>query len=132
MLLDSASDDRKQSGHTVSHLLEEAGVDVRYINKTNHHKFILVDQREACSSSGNWAVSADQEFDEQAIWFEDEELLSRYRAEFALLWHNSREFGQAIEFSTMVEGVEAAQSNIVDLLGRQAYFTSSNFRTYDI
>ena len=131
ILLDSAQQDRKQNGDTVSHLLEQAGVDVRYINKTNHHKFILVDQREACSSSGNWTVSADQEFDEQAIWFDDQELLSRYRAEFALLWHNSREFGQAFEFSTVVEEVEAAQSSIVDLPGRQAYFTSSNFRTYE-
>lgn len=130
MLLDSAQEDRKQADNTASHLLESAGIDVRYINKTNHHKFILVDQREACTSSGNWTVSADQDFDEQAVWFDDEELVKRYQAEFSLLWHNSREFGRSFSFASIVEDSVTIQTSTTDLPGRHAYFTSSNFRTY--
>jgi len=89
MVLETAASDRNLEGETISAELERSGVDVRYVNKTNHHKFAIVDEAVAGTGSGNWSVNASYDYDENAVWFSDKELVDRYRAEFSLLWLNA-------------------------------------------
>ncbi len=53
MLSESAATDRNENGGTLSHQLEAIGIDVRYVNKTLHHKFLIADYSLAVTSSGN-------------------------------------------------------------------------------
>ena len=102
LLLEGAKEDRKdrkESENTLSHLLEENGIDVRYVNKTMHHKFLIAEQRFLVTSSGNWNIYANSVYDENTLWITDEELVTRYQAEFEKLWQNSREFGKTFAFS---------------------------------
>lgn len=125
---------------TTSAKFEDLGVDVRYINKIMHHKFVLIDgprtgTNEAASGilitgSGNWSSSAATRYDENTMFFEGHAALNlSFQEEFNLLWANSRDFiwNAALSFfastpvsETMVEADPTAQ----------AFFTSTNFRTY--
>ncbi|MBK7637273.1 MAG: phospholipase D family protein [Saprospiraceae bacterium] len=95
MLYDGASEDKNKTSGTVSHKLEEIGIDVKYVNKINHHKFIVSDNNYLMTSSGNWNTKANWEYDESSLSIVDAEIILRYRAEFELLWNNSRSLGKA-------------------------------------
>jgi RHS repeat-associated protein len=128
MLYEGALEDRKQNDSTISHKIEELGIDVKYVNKTNHHKFIISDNNYLVTSSGNWNNKANWVYDENTLRITDEELILRYRAEFEYLWNNSREFGASYEWSTI--DPDSLLNLIVDNPDVDAVFTSSNYRTY--
>ncbi len=130
MLYEGALDERKELSGTVSHLLEETGIDVKYVNKTNHHKFIVSDNNYIVTSSGNWNYEANSLYNENTIWTTHCELILRYRAEFEYLWNNSREFGQEFSFSNTNISSDSLINLIVDDPNVDAIFTSSNYRTY--
>ncbi|WP_026473224.1 phospholipase D-like domain-containing protein [Alkaliflexus imshenetskii] len=128
MLYEGALEDRKKNDNTISHKIEELGIDVKYVNKTNHHKFIISDNNYLVTSSGNWNNKANWVYDENTLRITDEELILRYRAEFEYLWNNSREFGASYEWSTI--DPDSLLNLIVDSPDVDAVFTSSNYRTY--
>jgi len=130
MLFHGASKDRQKNRATTSHLLEEAGIDLRYVNKANHHKFIISDHHEVITSSGNWNHRANDLYDENTLSSSDSELLLRYRAEFEYLWNHSREFGRSFPFSHPQIDPNKLISLITDDENVDAIFTSSNYRTY--
>lgn len=129
MLYEGASEDKNETSGTVSHKLEELGVDVKYVNKTNHHKFIISDDNYLITSSGNWNTKANWEFDESTLSITDEEIILRYRAEFELLWNNSREFGQSYTYTPTTP--ESLLNAIVDNPNADAIFTTSNYNVYN-
>lgn len=82
--------------------LEGAGVDVRFVNPTMHHKFAIVDGPQSrgddpaeavlMTGSGNWTRASSAYFDEDFLVFEDEpEAVRSFQREFNLLWGNSRD-----------------------------------------
>ena len=135
-IFESANGDRSDPEGTTSAKLEEMGIDVRYINKIMHHKFVIVDgPRDSVSldgtlmtGSGNWSSSAATRYDENSIVISDAEALLRFQAEYELLWENSRDFvwNESLEFMPAFEidpaAIAAADHGAVD-----AYFTSANF-----
>ncbi len=130
MLSESAATDHNEAGGTLSHQLEAVGIDVRYVNKTLHHKFLIADNSFLVTSSGNWNEDANSVYDENTLWIKDPALVLRYRAEFETLWQNSREFGQTFAFSAGNPNPADLLAQIGDHPGRDAYFTSANCRTY--
>lgn len=128
MLYEGAAEDKNQTGVTVSYKLEEIGVDVKYVNKINHHKFIVSDNSKMITASANWNSDANWVNDENYVSLADAEILLRYRAEFELLWNNSREFGNARVYSVVTPA--SLLSAITDNADIDAFFTSSNYRTY--
>lgn len=122
---------------TKSYKLEQAGVNVRYINKIMHHKFMIVDgprddlaaakTAHLVTGSGNWSSSAATRFDENTIIFQkQEELVLRFQREFDNMWAHSRDFvGTELpyELSTAAIPDEA----IADAPSTHALFTSANF-----
>ncbi|MDF1561962.1 MAG: phospholipase D-like domain-containing protein [Deltaproteobacteria bacterium] len=141
LLYEGASEDRKGPAGTRSARLEDAGIDVRWINKIMHHKFAIFDgprrdpakasTAKVVSGSGNWSYSAGTKYDENTLFIDgNTELTLRLQAEFDHLWNNSRdlawntsletEFGAAVD----AEAIAAADTPAVD-----AAFTSANFRT---
>ncbi len=130
MLYENAADERKETSGTLSHALEASGIDVRFVNKTIHHKYLIADYSSLATSSGNWNDNANSCYDENTLWLNDPELVLRYRAEFERLWGNSREFGRTFTFATGNPTPEELMAQIVDQPGQDAYFTSANYRTY--
>jgi phosphatidylserine/phosphatidylglycerophosphate/cardiolipin synthase-like enzyme len=125
MLYDGASEDKNKTSGTVSHKLEEIGIDVKYVNKINHHKFLISDNNYLLTSSGNWNAKANWEYDESSLLIADAEITLRYRAEFELLWNNSREFGQSHTYTPV--SPSSLLSSIVDNPNVDAVFTTSNY-----
>ena len=104
-LYETAYDDRRLEGEALlssrSGQLEEAGVDVRWVNKIMHHKFMIIDGPRAdleraqtatiASGSANWSNSAGTRYDENTLFLKGhEELALRMQQEFNHLWEHSR------------------------------------------
>jgi len=143
MLFDTANSDKSSPANTRSSRLEDAGVDVRYVNKIMHHKFAIIDgPRNAASvaqtttdngilftGSGNWSNSAGTRYDENTVFvYGNPELNLRYQQEFNLLWGNSRDFewNQSLEY---FESDTIDEFMIPDDPSVDAVFTSANFTT---
>lgn len=142
-VFESGNNDRKKGGiGTKSAKLESIGVDVRYINKIMHHKYILIDgPRDAASAtfssdkgtlatgSGNWSNSAGTRYDENTVFvYGNGELNLKFQREFNHLWGHSRDFTSAQSF-TFFESDSIEESMIVDDPNVDAIFTSANFKT---
>ncbi len=140
MIFESANGDRSDPEGTMSARLEQIGVDVRYINKIMHHKFVIADGPQSTSrvtgtimtGSGNWSNSAGTRYDENTVIIRNHaELLLRYQQEYEHLWANSRDF--LYETLPFVEAHEV-DTNLLEAAeveDAHAYFTSANFRTYE-
>jgi len=142
MIFEKANQDRRDPEGSMSARLEDAGIDVRYVNKIMHHKYVLVDgpQDDAAQAAGailmtgsaNWSYSAATRYDENTLVFTGyPELALRYQREFDRLWQNSRDFvwgDFAQVFTTPVDEAAIAAADQGDL---EALFTSANFRTYE-
>lgn len=143
LLFNKAAEDRKSPAGTLSARLEDAGVDVRWINKTMHHKFAIFDgprrdpalatRAEVVTGSGNWSYSAGTRYDENTLFVEgNAELTLRLQKEFDHLWNNSRDFAWnpsiVSEFGAAVDDAAIAA---VDTEAVDSAFTSANFTTYD-
>lgn len=136
-IFESANGDRSAPEGTTSARLEDMGIDVRYVNKIMHHKFVLVDgPRDSVTldgtlmtGSGNWSSSAATRYDENSVVLSDPEALLRFQAEYELLWENSRDFiwNESLEFEPAFE-IDPSAIAAADHGNLDAFFTSANFR----
>ncbi len=126
MLYEGALTDRNQTNGTLSHYLEDIGVDVKYVNKTNHNKLVIRDHQDVLTSSGNWNAKANWNYNDSSVFISDAATVLRYRADFELLWNNSREFGKGYSYRLVSpDSLLNVLSNHSDV---EVLFTSSNYR----
>ena len=137
MVLEAAKGDHNEPEGTSSAKLEDAGVDVRYINKIMHHKFAIIDgprndTAEAhgatlITGSANWSSSAGTRYDENTVFLRGHtEPVLRFQSEFNLMWNYSRDF----EWNTALEwfaSVAIELATIADDPNFDTVFTSANF-----
>ncbi|MEZ4440041.1 MAG: phospholipase D-like domain-containing protein [Polyangiaceae bacterium] len=140
-IFETASEDRKKTGSSLassrSARLEAMGIDVRWVNKIMHHKFMIVDgartSLEAAKTgtlvtgSGNWSFGAASKYDENTLFLEGQETLNLlYQQEFNHLWDHSRDF---VFDSSLVSpaAIAIADGDIPADASSRAVFTSENF-----
>lgn len=141
-LYETASEDRKLTGAALqdspSGRLEQDGVDVRWVNKILHHKFMIVDgprddlaaadDAHLVTGSANWSRGAATIYDENTLFLRGErELVLRMQQEFELLWTHSREFAGDPALSSRPSTLTLTDAMIADEPGTDVYFTSANF-----
>jgi phosphatidylserine/phosphatidylglycerophosphate/cardiolipin synthase-like enzyme len=140
-LFDTASEDRKIADltartNTKSGKLEKIGVDVRWVNKILHHKFILVDgprddaaratTGRLVTGSANWSSGGAGIYDENTLFIDNSaELNNLYQKEFDYLWTHSRDFALASPIPQLQS--TATLGPAADDAGIAAMFTSANF-----
>ncbi len=140
-LFQSTSDHRSSPAGTRSAALEDAGIEVRWVNKIQHHKFAIFDGPRndlesartgiLASGSGNWSHSAATRFDENMVILEgDQKLNLLFQQEFDHLWTHSRDFVWN-ETIAPVSHFGITDDDIANADGSTAVFTSANFRTYE-
>ena len=140
MIFHPALSERSNPEGTRSASLEDMGIDVRYINKIMHNKYVIVDgpRGDAANTdgvlmtgSGNWSNSAGSRYDENTVVFHGHaELLLRYEQEFHRLWTHSRDFDAGEGFERFDTGAITDEDiAAVDDEDAAAFFTSANFRT---
>ena len=141
-IFDTAAEDRKVADATAraatkSGRIEAAGIDVRWVNQTMHHKFVLIDgprddkayanTAKLVMGSANWSASAATDFDENTLFVEGSpELMASFQHEFDQLWRGSRDFVG----SAPAQGQSTANilpGDVADDAGIAALFTSANF-----
>ena len=137
MIFESANEQHNDPEGTSSAALEAIGVDVRYINKIMHHKWVIVDGPQTSAEqartavlitgSANWSHSAATRYDENTVIIRgNSEAILRFQREFNHLWANSREFlwNESLEY---FETVNIIDDMILDDPNIDAVFTSANF-----
>ena len=73
--------------------LENIGVDVRYVTKTMHEKFAIIDGAVLLTGSANWSTSADVNYSENTqVIRSPKYVVKAFRGEFGTLMDNSRDF----------------------------------------
>lgn len=142
-IFDTANDDRKLAGAALqsskSGRLEAAGVDVRWVNKIMHHKFMIVDgPRDSAdaantatlvSGSANWSGGAATRYDENTLFMIGQrELNLRMQREFDLMWEHSRDLVANPAIVTEHATLAITDELIGDDPSVDAFFTSANFR----
>ena len=136
-LFEKARSEKSDPEGTWSAKLEDRGIDVRYVNKIMHHKFIIVDGPvdtvEAAytgtlvTGSGNWSYWAGTFYDENTVFLSGNgELLLRFQREFNTLWEHSRDLTWAMP-PELVTTRLITDAVIVDDPAVDAAFTSDNF-----
>lgn len=117
--------------------LEDMGVDVRYVNKIMHHKFLLVDgPRHApekaagariASGSANWSTGGATIYDENTVFLSGvPEMALELQREFDLMWTHSRDLVVvALPFSQSTLAID--DSLIPDHPDLGLSLTSDNF-----
>lgn len=139
-IYESAGEHAGSPSGTKSAALEDLGVDVRYINKIMHHKFVIIDGPHKASDnplkttlitgSGNWSHGAATNYDENTSFIKgNAELALRYQKEFNHIWKYSRDFVWNTSLQNY-ESMEITDAMLQDTDAAEAYFTSANFRTY--
>jgi len=141
-LFETANDDRKLEGSALqsskSGRLEQNGIDVRWVNKIMHHKFMIVDgPRDALaaaedaflvSGSGNWSGGAATIYDENTVFLQGHvETVLRMQQEFEHLWTHSRDFVGDPDLTSRPSELVITDEMIEDGADSHAYFTSANF-----
>ncbi len=137
-IFESANGDHKDPAGTSSAALEDEGVDVRYINKIMHHKFVLVDGPQTrlmdavsarlLTGSANLSSSAATRYDENTtVVSGSPELALRFQQEFNHMWENSRDFIWDDTFAPETT-MTIADAAIPDDQGVDVSFTSANFQ----
>lgn len=134
-IYNDGGDHQKNPAGTMSSKLEEAGVDVRYVNKIMHHKVAIIDGPRTAqdrpsdavimTGSANWSSSAALTYDENTIVLRGQvEAVLRMQQEFNLLWANSRDFttGTAKAPTSTME-----ITDVQDAPGLDIVYTSANF-----
>ena len=132
VVFQSASEHRKDPEGTRSAELEDAGIEVRWVNKIMHHKFAILDGETLVNSSGNWSYGAATRFDENTVILDDDtRLVLSFQQEFDLMWDNSRDFvwNESIEHVPVGDAITDAQIDAAS--GSSALFTSDNFRVWE-
>ena len=129
-LLEQGSRDQRREDGGISEQLEQMGVEVRYINKTMHHKFALIDVGEPgqrlLTGSANWTGSAATRYDENTVFVAGQhQLLAAFAAEFAYLWRAGRNFEFGADSASPEVGT--GSSPVLSAEFSEAVFTSANF-----
>ncbi len=141
-LFETASDDRKILDATAaaaskSGRLEAQGVDVRWVNKILHHKFLIVDgprddkaraaTAKLVTGSANWSNTGATVYDENTLFIENSpELAAAFQHEFDQLWWGSKDFvGPATAQGQSVAKITTA--DVPDQPGVELLLTSPNF-----
>lgn len=115
--------------------LEQAGVDIRYVNIVMHHKFAIVDGPQSSradashstlmTGSQNWSRTSDNSYDEDFIIFKNEaQMIRLFQNEFQHLWKHSRDFEGPASIETTSQSFYAPRMRD----GAMALFTSANFQ----
>jgi|GEM_PF-488281 len=144
-IFETANSDRKKSGDdlagTRSARLENMGVNVRYVNKIMHHKYMIVDGPFAdaafakraviATGSGNWSYGAATRYDENTVFIEGEEGVAlAYQQEFDHLWNHSRDI-VIDDTLPYIKNPLAITDEMIDAAvagtGTDVLFTSPNF-----
>lgn len=132
-LIDAAARAASKSGR-----LEAAGIDVRYVNKILHHKFLIVDgprddasraaTAKLVTGSANWSSTGGTVYDENTLFVQGSaELSAAFQHEFDILWTGSRDFvGPAPAQPRSTANISVAQ--VADEPGVNLLLTSLNFR----
>lgn len=143
MLFEPAGDETRLTGSakdaSKSGKLEAMGVDVRYVNKIMHHKFVIVDgprddvaraeTAQVASGSANWSGSAATKYDENTLFFQKRpELALKMQREFDLMWTHSRDFALATPIDQELSTLDIPDAIIDDDASVDVLFTSANFR----
>lgn len=142
-IFETASTDKKLTGSALetskSGRIEKAGINVRWVNKIMHHKFVLVDgprddaaaakTAKIATGSANWSGSAATKYDENTLFLSGyPELALRLQREFNLLWEHSGDLvvdgTLPYELSTLAIG----DGLITDEASSHVWFTSANFK----
>lgn len=141
-LFDTASNDRKLTGAQLqssrSGRLESIGVDVRWVNKIMHHKFMIVDgprdsldaakTAHVVSGSGNWSNGAATKYDENTLFLSAmPEVALRMQREFDTLWEGSRDLVANPELVFEASSIDISDADLPVSPGFDALFTSANF-----
>jgi len=137
-LLESARNDRNDPDGGRSGQLEDMGIEVRWVSKIMHHKFVIIDgprsQIDAAdtgtlvSGSGNWSTSAGTRFDENTFIIKGDRALNlKFQNQYNLLWSNSRGFTWN-EGIPAVTAVPLSDAQVDSAQGADVVFTSDNFR----
>ncbi len=141
-LFETASDDRRLDGAELqssrSGQLEAEGIDVRWVNKIMHHKYMIIDGPRAdlaaaatatvATGSANWSNSAGTRYDENTLFLRGhEELTLRLQQEFNHLWAHSRDLNANPDLQWTLSETPISEADIVDGDDTHAYFTSENF-----
>lgn len=106
--------------------LKDRGAEVRYLTKTNHHKFIIVDQKWLLNSSGNFSDSKRAaSYDENlVVCLECYDYLAPFREEFEFLYRHATD----LHLKLAPDGPEPALRSIYSF--DSAFMTSENFTPY--
>ncbi len=141
-LFDTASNDKKLTGSALagskSGKLEALGVDVRWVNKILHHKFVIVDgpredaafaaDAQLITGSGNWSNGAATVYDENTLFLKAyPELTLRFQREFDNLWEHSRDLASNAAITSSTSIVPVRDEDIREDPGMHVWFTSENF-----
>ena len=140
-LFDTANEDRMitdLAARTASKsgALEKLGIDVRYVNKILHHKFVLIDGArddaelaktgKLVTGSANWSSGGATIYDENTLFIDgSHELNIAFQKEFDYLWSHSRDFLLASPLP--YELATAELDDGVDDRAVESLFTSDNF-----
>jgi phosphatidylserine/phosphatidylglycerophosphate/cardiolipin synthase-like enzyme len=121
--------------------LEASGVNVRYVSKIMHHKFMIVDgprddlghakTAHLVTGSANWSSSAARTFDENTMIFQKQpELVLRFQRDFDTMWAHSKDFaGKDLVYELSTAAIP--DTAIPDTAHTSALFTSANFTVKD-
>jgi phosphatidylserine/phosphatidylglycerophosphate/cardiolipin synthase-like enzyme len=141
MIYDGALADKDVATGGTSGGIENLGVDVRYINKTMHHKVAVIDgprdagddaaQAIVITGSANWSNSGATRYDENTLFIRGNPRLALlFQKEFNHLWANSRNFVWNPALTTQLLSAPVTNEMIPADAATHAVFTSANFRTY--
>jgi len=143
-LFETANKDRKLEGAALqsskSGRLEDVGVDVRWVNKIMHHKFMIVDGprddaaladgAQIVSGSANWSFGGATRYDENTLFMAGyPEMALSLQHEFDHLWNHSRELLANDDIETITAELEITDTmlELADEDNQHIYFTSDNF-----
>ena len=142
-IFETASEDKKLTGSALtsskSGKLESIGVNVRWVNKIMHHKFMIVDgprddagrasSAKLVSGSGNWSNGAATLYDENTMFMSAQpELSLRLQREFNTLWEHSGDLASNTSLPYELSSLSITDDLIEDRADAHVYFTSNNFK----
>ncbi|MBI3019302.1 MAG: hypothetical protein HYY61_05365, partial [Deltaproteobacteria bacterium] len=122
----------------MSATLERIGIDVRYVSKIMHHKFVIMDgfpdglegnedfsETVLLSGSGNFSNRADTTYDENLVEIKnDSQTTTEFQKEFQLMWNYSYDFpGDSLQKEREDYVSDLAPSELITPV-----FTSQNFK----
>ena len=141
-LFDTANADRKLTdpaalASSSSGKLEAAGIDVRWVNKILHDKFVIIDgprddvaraaTAKLATGSANWSYGGASIYDENTMFVEHSpELAAAYQHEFDQMWEASTDLVAGAP-PQAASTAHITTADVPDEAGLTGLFTSANF-----